>query len=255
MTGLMRKDLYCLRKNLITFFAVTIGVIVLSVLFVISAQSGNVAKGIEEMMLENTMSEEEFLSLFKVAVCCVLCLPLAFLTMVVECFKEDYRAGFSKVLLSMPLKNMEIVGSRYISCLIFTLLGMLGSSVAGVCVALVSDTFAFEKLFPFSLAFCAVLLIYMSFCMFMLYLFGAEKADLIQCVPFIILFALAIVFFQVKVAGMTEAEMDLLLESLLEQLKNFSLKSGVRFLIASLCCMTVSFLGACSIVKGRRGKS
>lgn len=254
MTGLMRKDLYCLRKNLITFFAVTTGVIVLSVLFVISAQSGNVAEGIEEMMLENAMSEEEIFSLFKTAVCCVLCLPLAFLTMVVECFKEDYKAGFSKVLLSMPLKDREIVGSRYISCLIFTLLGMIGSGIAGVCVTLVSDSFAFEKLFPFIVTFCAVLLIYMSLCMFLLYLFGAERADLIQCVPFVMLFILVMIFFQVKSAGMTAEELDIFLERLLEQLKNFSVKTSICFLAASLCCMTVSFFGACSIVKRRRGK-
>ena len=49
MTGLIRKDMYCLRKLLKMFFLVTAGVITLSVLLIISARYGNIASAIQEM--------------------------------------------------------------------------------------------------------------------------------------------------------------------------------------------------------------
>jgi len=47
MIGLIHKDWYCLKKNLLLFLAVTLGIIELSVLFTVSTQTENIAKGVE----------------------------------------------------------------------------------------------------------------------------------------------------------------------------------------------------------------
>ena len=52
MCGLITKDMYCLKKNLKIFFSVTIGIMVLSVLFIISSKYGNVARGMAQMQRE-----------------------------------------------------------------------------------------------------------------------------------------------------------------------------------------------------------
>ena len=72
MRGLITKDMYCLKKNLKIFFSVTIGIMVLSVLFIISSKYGNVARGMEQMKREQKFSSETVLSIYQ----CVIWLTL-----------------------------------------------------------------------------------------------------------------------------------------------------------------------------------
>lgn len=255
MPGLIRKDLYCLKKSLWQFLFVTLGVILLAVLFLLSAGYGNVAKGIENMQAEGQMSEAEFYALFQIAVWLILLIPVAFVCMVVDCFKADQKAGFYKCLMSLPLQEYEIVGSRYVCCLLIAAVGMAGSAVAAILVSMISGVYALEKLLGAVAVFTAVLLIYMSFVMFMLYLLGVERADLIQCVPFAVLLLAAFLVVQRKLQGMSEPELDTFLEEL-------TTRGPVRFLenywgvvpLLSVLCMAVSFWGSCKILRMRRGK-
>lgn len=252
MTGLIRKDLYCLRKNLKIFFGVTIGVIVIAVLFILSSRFGNVAKGIEEMKVENDMGEEIFYSLFQIAIWLVLLIPVSFLSMIVECFKEDKKAGFGKYLFTLPLRESQMVAGRYASCMLFAVVGLMGSFLAAFFVSLVSDFFSFAKLSGYVLCFSAALLVYMSLVMFLLYLFGAQKADLIQCVPFVILLIACFVFVESKLLSLPKTELDSYCLKLMNSVADFmTQKCGLIFL-AALGCMALSFFGSCKVVKWRR---
>ena len=254
MLGLICKDLYCLKKSLWQFLFVTLGVILLAVLFLLSAEYGNVAKGIKSMQAEGQMSEGEFYSLFQIAVWAILFIPVAFVSMVVECFKEDRKAGFYKCTLSMPLKEEEIVGSRYAACLLFAVVGTAGSILAAFLVSLVSGVYAFEKLLGAVTVFLAAMLIYMSFVMFMLYLLGVERADLIQCAPFVILFLSAFIAMQVRLHGMSETELERFLEDIMTKgLIGFLENHWGWMLLLAMFCMAVSFWGSCHILKLRRG--
>ncbi len=253
MRGLIRKDMYCLKKNLKLFFGVTVGVILISVLFILSAQYGNIAKGIEEMKAESNLGEETFYSFFQVGIWLALFIPISFLTMITECFKEDKKAGFLKYEFCMPLSNSKIVGSRYASCLLFALVSLAGSLLAAFFVSLASNAILFTELFGYVLCFSAALLIYMSFVMFMIYLFGAKRADLLQCIPFVILLVGGIVGFWQKLSVLEEAEMDTYLLQLMDSISAFMVqKCGLIFLTA-LICMALSFLGSCYIFRQRKG--
>lgn len=253
MAGLIRKDMYCLRNILKTFLIVTTCVIVLSVLFIVSARCGNIAKGIAEMEAEGELGEELFYSFFQVPIWLTLFIPSAFLSMIVECFKEDRKAGFAKMMFSMPLSDQKIVGSRYLSCLLFALLGLAGSFLAAVFVSLASDTFSLQKLTGYVFCFSGALLIYMSFVMFMLYLLGAEKADLIQCIPFVVLLVAAVIAIQSRLSALSETETDVFFSNMLNAVSDFMTKKfGLIFLIA-LGCMALSFLGSCAVLKQRKG--
>ena len=253
MTGLIRKDMYCLRKILMTFFLVTAGVIILSVLLIISARYGNIAAAIQEMKEENGMGEETFYYFFQIPIWLTLFIPMAFLSMIVECFKEDRKAGFYKTMLCLPLTDAQIVGSRYLSCLIFTMLGMAGSFVAACFVSMASDVFRLQKLMGYMLCFSGVLLVYMSFVMFMIYFLGAEKADLIQCVPFLVLLVVAIVVAKKKFDTVSQTELSAFSVNLIDSVSEFMTeKSWLIFLIA-LGSMALSFLGSCAVMKKREG--
>lgn len=253
MTGLIRKDMYCLRKILKTFFLVTTGVIVLSVLLIISAQCGNIANGIQSMEAESGMGEEAFYSLFRLPIWLTLFIPMAFLSMIVECFKEDRKAGFAKTMLCLPLTDVKIVGSRYLSCMVFALLGLAGSSVAAIFVSLASETFQLQELMGYVFCFSGVLLIYMSFVMFMIYYFGVERADFIQCAPFLVLLVAIIVVVQRMLSGVDETEVDALSINLVNSASKFMTEKFWLIYLVALACMALSFWGSCMVMKKRKG--
>lgn len=255
MLGLIQKDLYCLKKSLWQFLFVTLGVILLGILFLLSARYGNVAKGIAAMQAEGQMNEQEFYALFQIPVWLILLIPVAFVCMIVECFKEDQRAGFYRCMMSLPLQEYEIVGSRYVCCLLVAAVGMTGSVVAAILVSVTSEVYAFEQLLGAAAVFTAVLLIYMSFVMFMLYLLGVERADLIQCAPFAVLLLTAFIVVGGKLQRLSDQELDSFLDELITRgLLRFLKNDWGVMLFLALLCMTVSFRGSCIILKKRRGK-
>lgn len=254
MGGLIKKDMYCLKKNLRMFILVTIGVIVLSVMFIISSKSGNVALGISKMKAENDgMSEADFYGIFQVAVWAALFIPIAFVGVVVECFKEDKKAGFYKYMMTLPLSEMKIVGSRYISLLLFTLVSIGGSSVAAVFVSMVSDYFKLGELLNVIFTFAAVLIIYMSIVVLMLYMFGVERADFIQCAPFVVAFVAGIAAMGIRVSRIPENEIDGYFGKMVNEFMDLMVKNGILFIGIAIVCMAVSYILSCKMLKQRRG--
>ena len=253
MAGLVRKDMYCLRKTLKLFFIVTVSVIVLSVLLIASSRYGNIAAGLEEMKAEGAVDEEAFYSFFKVPIWLTLFIPLSFLSMIVECFKEDQKAGFAKIVRSMPLSCRQIVGGRYLSCLLFAAAGLAGSLTAGYFVSLVSEAFPLKELLAYILCFGGLLFIYMSFVLFMLYLFGVERADLIQCAPFLLLIIGAVLAVQKNLSSVPESEADAFFSGMIDSAANFMTEHFVLVFLAAAGCMLLSFAGSCLVFKGRKG--
>ncbi|MBD5544196.1 MAG: ABC-2 transporter permease [Lachnospiraceae bacterium] len=252
MVGLIQKDMYCLKGNLKTFLIVSISVIVLSVLFILSARYGNVAKGIEQMKIESNLGEEEFYAFFQGAVWCVLLLPMSFLGMIAECFKEDKKAGFSRQMLTLPLSDGKIVGSRYISCLLLAVISLADSLLAGFFVSLVSDVFPLQKMLGYILCFNGALLAYMSVQMFLIYTFGEKKSDLIQCVPLVILLLLAIYIFQTRLSNVTDAQVNAYMIGMINQIADFMIEKCGLILLAAMGCMALSFFGSWKIFQKRR---
>lgn len=253
MAGLVRKDMYCLRKILKMFFIVTVSVIALSILLIVSSQYGNVAKGIEEMKADGLVGEEVFYSFFKLPIWLTLFIPVSFLSMIVECFKEDKKAGFSKTVLSMPLSRKQIVGSRYLSCLLFGAMGLGGSLAAAYFVSLVSEAFRLRELLAYLFCFSGLLIVYMSFVMFMLYFFGAERADLIQCAPFLVLIIGAVVMVQKNLSSVSEAETDAFFSGMIDSAARFMTDKFILIFFVALGCMLLSFVGSCFALKRRKG--
>lgn len=253
MTGLIRKDMYCLRKNIMEFLLVTTGVIVLAILFIVSTKHGNMVKAIEEMKLESSMGEENFYSFLKTAVWLVLLIPVCFVGGIVECFKEDRKAGFFKYMVSLPLSDGAMVGSRYLSCLLFAMVSMVSSLLAGFFVSLAADLYEFLELAGYVLMFSSLLLIYMSFVLFMLYTFGVEKADLIQCAPFVVIFVSVIVIVQKKLSAIPESEVDGYMTWATTAISDFMKEKWGIFLLIGLFCMALSFLGSLRMIKRRKG--
>ena len=245
MVGLIYKDYCCLKKHIKIFFVCTLGVIGLSILFILSMKYGNVALMIADL------SEEEFFGLFQTAIWCVLILPIATSAMIQECFKEDTKANFKKCLYALPVKEEKVVGGRYLSAITFLFLGFLGTLTASACIALATDAFKFRQLLGYSVTFFAVLIIYEAFVMFVLYTVDGKKADLIQCVPLIVLLLGSMYFFVNYVADMSDEQFTEFGTRLMTRINDVMVNDCIWILLLALFIMGISYIGSVFVQKKR----
>ena len=77
MKGLIIKDLMCLRKQRIIFIYTVVAVIVLSVMFVLSARFGNMALAGKEIMLESGVSDVDVRNIATMVLILFMLIPIA----------------------------------------------------------------------------------------------------------------------------------------------------------------------------------
>ena len=257
MKGLITKDLYCLRKSIKLLLGVTAGIIILSVLFVISTRCGNLADAIKVTEAENPDETGMVLAMFEVGVWVSLAVPLAFIANITDCFKEDHRADFHKFLFTMPLKYQVIVGSRYITCLIYVLVSYAGSMLAAFFVSLASDTYKFSELAGIISMVAAVFIVYVAVVLVLVYVFGSSHTDLLQCVPFVLVAVILYAVFVKKLFAMDDAGLDAItadMGNILQKVKDFIMGKGIICLLLSLLILGLSYMVSVAVMEHKKGR-
>lgn len=251
MKGLIYKDFLCLRKNLKTFGLVSFGMIIMGIMFLLSTQYGNVAKSFMEVEMQSEIDQQTLTGSLCVSTWFMLVLPICFMTDVAQCFREDHRVGFGKVLSGMALTDRQIVGSRYLTTLIYGGISVLVSLFCAFLITVVPVELELGNLFYGILTVASGFLLYMSLNLFLIYLFGARKANLLQILPLLVGFVLMGVMVN-KCSGMTEAELNRQMLDAGDKLMGV-LQNGYKVLIpAAVVGMLLSYAGSVAIVKRRR---
>ena len=122
MKGLVLKDLMCLRKQLMIFGYVVVGVLVLSVMFVLSARFGNIAMANQAMVATEGLSASDITNLSTNVLILFMLLPLATVGDFANVFTEDGKAGFFNVSSVLPISVKKRVLAKYVT--IFAMFGL-----------------------------------------------------------------------------------------------------------------------------------
>lgn len=251
MKGLIYKDFLCLRKNLKTFGLVTFGMMVVGVMFLLSSQYGNLAVSLDEMMQETNMDSEFMVKTISTFVWFLLALPICFVADVAQCFREDTKAGFMKPISGMALSHKQIVGSRYLTTLIYGGVSAMVSLICATLIAIVPVELELGNLFAGVLTIASAFLLYMSFNLFMIYLCGAGRADLIQTIPLLI-GLVAMGMLSVKFQGIPDEEIERLMLVAGDKLMWLLQNGYVVFIPASAAGMLLSYAGSVAVLGHRR---
>lgn len=255
MKGLLIKDYYCLKKSLRSFLVLTIGVIIIGVMFAFSMQYGNMATAAAGTAVEAGVDESTMFDMFRIAVWLVIIIPMAFVGNVVDCFKADMSADFGKQLFSLPVTSKEIVGARYLACIIYALVSFVGAMITAFCISGASEQYPLAELLSVVTIFGAVMLSYLCIVMCLIYLIGTKYADYIQATPILIVLVGAVVFSNVKMMNMQEAEMDALMANMWGNVKGFVTQNAGIFLLVAIVVLVVTYFASVQIVEKRRGKA
>ena len=103
MKGLILKDVMCLKKQLTVFCYVIVGVIIVSLLYVLSARFGNLAEAGREMMRTDDMSHTDVRNIGTLALVLFMLLPIATIGDMANVFESDGKAGFARVSAALPV--------------------------------------------------------------------------------------------------------------------------------------------------------
>lgn len=272
MRGLIKKDFYCLKKFMKLILLVSLGTIYLAVLFTLSARYGNVAKSISETAVtaaqaraEELLTEEEFYAIYTYVIWVILLLPLALMGNIVDCFREDRRAGFGKLCFSLPAREKQIAGARYISCLLYALLGIIASVTSALSVSLASDRLQFPELLSVVFTFASILLMFVSVVMPLTYLLGADRLDVIQ-VGTVGAFLAALAILNIPTlkkigeeivaaeGGQGGGDMSTFNE-LIDRLREFLTTKGLFVFLAAALFFLVSYFCSVAILKTKGGRA
>lgn len=255
MKGLLIKDYYCMKKSLKSFLALTIGVILIGIMFAISMEHGNMKIAAAGTAVEAGMDEATVFDMFRVAVWLVIIIPMAFVGNVVNCFKADMRADFGKQLFSLPVSSKQIVGARYLACIIYALVSFVGSTITALCISGASEQYPFSELLSVAILFGSIMIIYLCIVMCLVYLIGVKYADYIQSAPILIVLVVAVIFTNVKMMNMAEEELDALMTNMWGTVKGFMTQNVGIFLLVAVVILVITYFASVQIVEKRRGKA
>lgn len=200
MKGLIIKDLMCLRKQRVTFIYIVISVLVVSVMYVLSAKFGNMAMVKQDMMIENSMTEIDIKNLSTIVLILFMLLPIAMVGDVSAVFAADGKAGFINVSASLPISIEKRVLSRYITISAFFGIGVGVDLVIAFILSILTNIISFQEFLGIIIVEGSAMFIYGSLmCMYMFVLgYGKESYAQLSSVLSIILALVLMNFDKLK---------------------------------------------------------
>ena len=158
MKGLIIKDLYCLKKQFVTFAFLISGVVAVAIMFVLSERYGNLrfaVSGMQEAGLD-------IASIVKISVMFFMLLPLVCTGNIADIFAYDKAASFYKTGASLPVPAEKRVLSKFVTAAAFLSAGLLVDVLMATVISSVSDIIVFSKCAGALVSLSACMLIYMS---------------------------------------------------------------------------------------------
>ena len=158
MKGLIIKDLYCLKKQFITFAFIITGVFAVAIMFVLSERFGNLRLAVSGM----TEAGLDIGSIVKFSVMFFMLLPLVCTGNIADSFADDKAASFYKTAASLPVPTDKRVLSKFATAVLFLAVGLAVDTAMAAVISSVSDIIIFSKCAGTLISLSACMLIFMS---------------------------------------------------------------------------------------------
>lgn len=257
MRGLIIKDLMCLRKQRITFIYIVFVVLIVSVMFVLSAKFGNIALAGKEMMAENTMQEIDIKNLSSMALILFMLLPIAMVGDVSSIFSADGKAGFYNVSAILPISIEKRVLAKYITVLLFFGIGVATDIAIAFVLSLFTDIISFIEFFEIIITSASALFIYgVLICLYMFILgYGKESFAQLSSILTIILIVILANFKRAKMLFIScfSENSQVLDVNPLEIVTNFVKNKSLLVFTIAIIVGLLSYVLSVFIAKRKRG--
>lgn len=159
MKGLIIKDLYCLKKQFVTFAFIISGVVAVAIMFVLSERFGNLRFAVSDMEAAGF----DIASVIKTAVMFFMLLPLVCTGNIADSFACDKAASFYKTGASLPVSTGKRVLSKFVTAMLFIAVGLAVDIAMAAVISSVSDIIMFVRCAGVLVSLASCMMIYVSF--------------------------------------------------------------------------------------------
>lgn len=256
MKGLIIKDLMCLRKHRVTFCFTVLSVIVISVMFVLSAKFGNIASANQEMMAANGMSDIDIKNLSTIALILFMLLPIAMVGDVSTVIVADGKAGFANVSSILPISIKKRVLAKFITIISMFGIGVIIDLILSFVLSLLTDIISFREFFGIIIAMASIMFIYGALTIVFSYLLGYGKESYAQIVS-ILLIVFGVILINIGtiketfiLIGTNSGTGDI---NFINDFMDFIKYRSYILLAIALVVSVVSYIATVNIAKRKRG--
>lgn len=186
MRGLLIKDFFCLKKQLINYTFAIIGVVVISILFVLSYNFGNIHAGILKMLDSGEGTQADVAQLATVALLFCMLTPIACTGDITNLVTDDENASFYKVAAALPISIRKRVACRFITGYLFIAIGVVIDFIMTIVLSSLTDIISFGKFCGAIVSFASIMMICISLFIFFVYFLGKGGAVYASIIPWII---------------------------------------------------------------------
>ncbi|MDE5865900.1 MAG: ABC-2 transporter permease, partial [Lachnospiraceae bacterium] len=186
MKGLLIKDFFCLKKQLVNYGFIIVGVVVISVMFVLSYNFGNIHAGFVQIMESAQNNETSVMRIARSAMLMFMLIPLACAADMSNLFTDDVKASFYKVAASLPVSVGKRVACRFIISYLFVAVGVAVDVLMTVILSFMTDIISFGMFCSVIVSFASLILMYTSMFILFAYLIGSEKITNASVIPLLI---------------------------------------------------------------------
>ena len=158
MKGLIVKDIFCLKKQIVTFAFIIYGVVAVAVMFALSGQFGNLSTAASELAKDGF----DIVPVIKTAVMFFMVLPLVCTGNIADLFVCDKDASFYKVGASLPISLHKRVLSKFLTAFVFIALGLAVDVLMSAVIAGVSDIIVYSKCVSTFISLTACMMVFVS---------------------------------------------------------------------------------------------
>lgn len=257
MKGLIIKDLMCLRKQRTTFIYIVAVVLIVSIMYVLSAKFGNIALAGQNLTVDSSISEINVNDISSFVLIMFMLLPLAMVGDVSSIFVADGKADFAKVSSVLPLSIEKRVLAKFITILSFFGIGVATDLVISFLLSILTDIFSFQEFFEIIITGASALFIYGALICVFTFLLGYGKESYAQILSVL---TIAAVLILINISKVKMIVLACLSES--DELFNFNVFEAITNLVKDKCIVVfitavvvgvLSYVLSVLIAKRKRG--
>lgn len=253
MRGLLIKDFYCLRKQLVNYGFIIVGVIVISVMFVLSYNFGNIHDGFVQIVESGQNTEAVVIQIARGAVLMFMLIPIACTADLSNLFTDDEKASFYKVAAVLPVSIGKRVACRFLTGYLFIAVGVAVDLIMTVILSSLTDIIPFGKFCGVIVTFASLMLMYISMFILLAYVLGNGKIAYAGAIPVLIGVAVYILFNWAKLTAFITGVNDSVLSELYVQATEFMFRKSYILFLAAIVVSGAAYPMAVYIAERKRG--
>lgn len=253
MKGLLIKDFFCLKKQLINYGFIIVGVIVISVMFVLSYNFGNIHAGFMEM-IDSGESTETGITMFAVnALLLFMLIPIACTGDITNLFVDDENASFYKVASALPVSISRRVACRFIAGYLFIAIGMAVDLIMSILLSSLTSIVSLGKFCGVIITFASIMMMYISLFILLVYVLGKGKTTYANVIPLLVGIVVYVCLNYNRLRAFLMDSDDNALMELYHRTTEFMFHRSYILLIAAMIISGGAYFMAVRIAERKRG--